>query len=130
LKHGKEAKTEVERGLRFYSKLFEETAKLSWPDVCDVATRFEPPLRQRWPNYVEEMKGVASGAGVPYISILALNVRTEIAYGLSKDGCTALYWRSEPSAFLAQNCVYFLKNPPKAWIIIRVPSHGFCAITC
>lgn len=47
--------------------------------------------------------GIASGAEVPYHSILALNVRTEIAYGMSKDGCTALFWRNEQSAFLAQN---------------------------
>lgn len=54
------------------------------------------------PN-VTNVPGIASGADVPYISILALNVRTEIAYGMSKDGCTALFWRNEQSAFLAQN---------------------------
>jgi isopenicillin-N N-acyltransferase-like protein len=47
--------------------------------------------------------GIASGAEVPYHSILALNVRTEIAYGMSRDGCTALYLRNEESTFLAQN---------------------------
>ena len=47
--------------------------------------------------------GIAYGAEVPYLSILALNVRTEIAYGMSKDGCTAIYWRNEQSSFLAQN---------------------------
>ena len=107
MKHGKEAKIEIERGLRFYGNLFKETAKLSWPDVCDVAAKFEPLLKEKWPSYVEEMRGVASGAGVPYLSILALNVRTEIAYGMSKDGCTALFWRNEPSTFLAQNCTCF-----------------------
>ena len=49
------------------------------------------------------LSGVAAGAGLPYLSILALNVRTEIAYGMSKDGCTAMYWRNEQSPFLAQN---------------------------
>lgn len=47
--------------------------------------------------------GIAKGAEVPYLSILAMNVRTEIAYGMSKDGCTALYWRNLSSTFLAQN---------------------------
>ena len=47
--------------------------------------------------------GIANGAEVPYLSILALNVRTEIAYGMSKDGCTALYWRHENRSFVAQN---------------------------
>lgn len=40
---------------------------------------------------------------MPYLSILALNVRTEIAYGMSQDGCTALSWKTESSSFLAQN---------------------------
>lgn len=109
MKHGKEAKIEIERGLHFYGILFKETAKLSWHDVCNVAAKFEPLLKEKWPSYVEEMRGVASGAGVPYLSILALNVRTEIAYGMFKDGCTALYWRNEPSTFLAQNCMCFLE---------------------
>ena len=47
--------------------------------------------------------GVSNGAEVPYLSILALNVRTEIAYGMAKDGCTALYWRNENRSFIAQN---------------------------
>ena len=52
---------------------------------------------------VTKFTGVAFGAEVPYVSILAVNVRTEIAYGMSKDGCTALYSRNDQSAFLAQN---------------------------
>ncbi|MCJ1455793.1 hypothetical protein MMC28_006149 [Mycoblastus sanguinarius] len=33
-----------------------------------------------------------------------MNVRTEIAYGMAQDGCTALSWRRDPSSsFLAQN---------------------------
>lgn len=32
-----------------------------------------------------------------------MNVRTEIAYGLARDGCTALFWKTDTSSFLAQN---------------------------
>ncbi|CAF9940480.1 MAG: hypothetical protein ALECFALPRED_008693 [Alectoria fallacina] len=49
------------------------------------------------------MKGVAKGADVPYLSILAINVRTEIAFGLATDGCTAVFWKTDKSSFLAQN---------------------------
>ena len=57
LKHGKEAKTEIQRALVFYEKLFKETAGLSWPAVCDTAAIFEPKLQVEWPQYCEEMKG-------------------------------------------------------------------------
>lgn len=48
-------------------------------------------------------KGVAHGAGVDVESILALNVRTEIAYGMFSDGCTALSYKSDDDSLLAQN---------------------------
>lgn len=62
-----------------------------------------------WSAYVAEMRGVADGAGVGFEDILALNVRTEIAYGMGRDGCTAFSWREkgegvgEERSFLVQN---------------------------
>ena len=35
--------------------------------------------------------------------IIALNVRTEINFGLFSDGCTALSWLQEDLSILAQN---------------------------
>lgn len=32
-----------------------------------------------------------------------MNVRTEIAFGLATDGCTAIFWKTDKSSFLAQN---------------------------
>jgi len=55
--HGKAAKVEICRGLAFYAELFEKTARLSWPEVCDVALKFETLLRNDWRNYREEMQG-------------------------------------------------------------------------
>lgn len=48
---------------------------------------------------------MAEGGGFEFESILALNVRTEIAYGMVTDGCTALSWKSSTNglSFLAQN---------------------------
>ncbi|KAI4278926.1 MAG: hypothetical protein L6R38_005141 [Xanthoria sp. 2 TBL-2021] len=47
--------------------------------------------------------GVAAGAGQSFSSILALNVRTEIAFGMFSDGCTALSWKDGNTSLLAQN---------------------------
>lgn len=52
---------------------------------------------------IQEMQGIADGAGVDFYDILALNVRTEIAYGMYSDGCTAFAWKTKDSSFLAQN---------------------------
>jgi isopenicillin-N N-acyltransferase-like protein len=47
--------------------------------------------------------GIAEGAEVELADILALNVRTEITFGLFSDGCTALSWRTDTASYLAQN---------------------------
>lgn len=47
--------------------------------------------------------GIALGAEVSFESILAMNIRTEIAYGLFNDGCTAISSTSGIRTILAQN---------------------------
>ncbi|THX67860.1 AAT-domain-containing protein [Aureobasidium pullulans] len=49
------------------------------------------------------MRGIADGAGKSLSDIIALNVRTEINFGLFSDGCTALSWLHEDSSILSQN---------------------------
>lgn len=51
------------------------------------------------------MRGLAVGASTDFNSILALNVRTEIGYGLATDGCTAfaVHPPSSNRTLLAQN---------------------------
>jgi isopenicillin-N N-acyltransferase-like protein len=47
--------------------------------------------------------GIAEGAKVEVSDIIAINVRTEITFGLFSDGCTALSWRTDQASYLAQN---------------------------
>jgi isopenicillin-N N-acyltransferase like protein len=83
--------------------MFACVCKLAWPDVLSTALKFLPYLSARWPAYVEEVRGVAEGAGAGFEDILAINVRTEIAYGMFDDGCTAFAWRDKDGGWLAQN---------------------------
>ena len=103
LQHGQDAKTEVLGSIDFYRDFFLKKCKLDWPAVQGVAQKFEPNLKTLCPDLVDEMRGVADGAGVDFESILALNVRTEIAYGMMSDGCTAFAWKTADITYLAQN---------------------------
>ena len=47
--------------------------------------------------------GISDGSHVPIRSILALNVRTEIAYGMFDDGCTVISWKAKNTNYLGQN---------------------------
>ena len=99
--HGSKCKKEVHGSIVFYSAYFLKNAKLDWPAAKAVAERFVPSLNSNCRHLVEEMKGIADGAGVEFLDIVALNVRTEISMGLLSDGCTALY--CQESGVLAQN---------------------------
>lgn len=101
--HGTQARSKVAGSLAFYERLFSLRCSKSWPEVQSIASTFLPLIRSSFPSLLDEMSGLADGAGVPLLSILALNVRTEIAFGLFSDGCTALAWRKGGKSCLAQN---------------------------
>jgi len=101
--HGSQATQQIQGSINFYTDLFLKTAKLSWAQVQSTALEFEDTIRQQWPDYHEEMRGIAEGAGKTLADIIALNVRTEINFGLFSDGCTALSWLHKDASILAQN---------------------------
>ena len=101
--HGQRAREQVHRTIVFYTSLFAQTAKIPWSRVLTIASDFEPTVREKWPAYLSEMEGLAAGAGVTLLDILAINVRTEINFGLFSDGCTSLSWLTPETSFLAQN---------------------------
>lgn len=90
---------------------------MAWDDVTSEASKYVAPLRATCPRYLEELEGLAAGAGAPFLSVLALNVRTEITFGLftqgssspaadlPSDGCTSLGLLDARSgrSFLSQN---------------------------
>lgn len=108
--HGTEASSKVHGSIAFYSAYFGETAGFDWSRAQSTALQFLPTISAKWPEYVAEMQGIADGAEVPLASIIALNVRTEIAFGLMRedtptDGCTTLSWITSTGrmSWLAQN---------------------------
>ncbi|KAL4936708.1 hypothetical protein BDV06DRAFT_233216 [Aspergillus oleicola] len=101
--HGSVAKVQIARSIDFYATLFQQTSSLSWKDVLSFAVPFAEKIKTSWSNYHEEMEGVAEGSGYSILDIVALNVRTEIAFGAFSDGCTSLAWHTEKHSFLAQN---------------------------
>ena len=55
--HGTQAKTQVLRTRAFYADLFKQSAGMEWPQVQQLALKFEPTIREKWPAYLEEMAG-------------------------------------------------------------------------
>lgn len=105
--HGASATQEVHANIATYTVFFQETAKLTWEEArARAGTQFLPVLKAKYPAILEEMRGIAEGAGLGLVleDILALNVRSEIALTNYADGCTSLAQTGAGGeTYLAQN---------------------------
>ncbi|KAI3393292.1 hypothetical protein diail_4474 [Diaporthe ilicicola] len=84
--HGSGARSQVHGSIAFYAALFQKTCALGWAGVTREAEKYVAPLEASCPRYLDEMRGIAEGAGVTFLDVLALNVRTEITFGLYTSG--------------------------------------------
>jgi isopenicillin-N N-acyltransferase-like protein len=129
--YGERARDRVERSLANYARLFafvgmawEEAQRRSAP-YRDVIERFDAAL-------LEEMEGIARGAGRPFGEILALNARTEIMpasflTGADMGECTAVAVTPQASAtggtLLAQNWDW-VGSQRESLVLLRVREGG------
>ncbi|RKR02423.1 isopenicillin-N N-acyltransferase-like protein [Kushneria sinocarnis] len=112
--HGQQAATEIERSLATYERLFRDLAGIEWGDARHEAERFKAAIEHVCPELLEEMAGIAHGAGIDPLDVLVLNARSEIALthasaeqhaATQSDGCSALSQRHSQTGeqWLAQN---------------------------
>jgi len=78
--YGTQAAARVRRSVQAYQQTFAHYAGWDWPTVKREAARFEAPIGTFRPAYLEEMHGIADGAGLDLNDVLAINVRTEVMY--------------------------------------------------
>lgn len=94
-KHGSEGKAQVIQSLTTYEKLFHGYRQIDWKEARERALDHVKAIEKYDPSMLDEMEGIAEGAGVDFEDILALNARSEIALTGYKgtafsDGCTAI----------------------------------------
>ncbi|KAI1636664.1 acyl-coenzyme A:6-aminopenicillanic acid acyl-transferase-domain-containing protein [Biscogniauxia mediterranea] len=143
LAHGTQARSQIASSIRFYASLFRKSCAMPWADVVREAGRYVAPLERLAPRHLAEVRGIAAGAGVPFLDVLALNVRTEIAFGLftssssssssssslavdppPSDGCTSLGWLADDgTSFLGQNWDWQVEQAPNL-LVCRVSQPG------
>ncbi|BCS18239.1 uncharacterized protein APUU_11067S [Aspergillus puulaauensis] len=88
--HGSQIPDRIIQCIKNYKTLFHETAETDWTESKERASTYLAALQQNEPDLVDEMRGIAAGAGVGFLDILALNLRSEISLTNYSDGCTSI----------------------------------------
>ncbi len=78
--YGAQARAQVHLSVQAYQRVFAHYAGWDWPAVRRAAAAFEAPIGAFRPAYLDEMRGIAEGAGLDLADVLAINVRTEVMY--------------------------------------------------
>jgi isopenicillin-N N-acyltransferase-like protein len=78
--YGTQARDRVRLSVQAYERVFAHFAGWDWPAVRREAAAFEAPIAAFRPAYLDEMRGLADGAGLDLADVLAINVRTEVMY--------------------------------------------------
>jgi len=78
--YGRQAAARVRLSVQAYQQTFAHFAGWDWPAVRREALRFEAPIGEFRPAYLDELRGIADGAGLDLADVLAINVRTEVMY--------------------------------------------------
>lgn len=90
----------VGRSIEAYREVFMHYAGWDWSRVRAEAAEFRDPIAAFGRPYLEEMRGIAEGAGVDELDVLAINVRTEVMFAArARDATKRL--PAECSAFAA-----------------------------
>jgi len=131
----------VHHSLALYENLFRHYTGMRWPAVRDRAGVFAGPIDDYDVRLLPEIEGIAEGAAVEAEDILALNVRTEVMFGMANGECTALCTpvndRADAHVLLAQNwdwhpgaretCVLLVEAPHDAPPFVTLVEAGLLA---
>lgn len=78
--YGEAARERVLRSVAAYREVFAQQAGWEWDRVRAEAAAFAAPIERHGAKYLEEIRGIAEGAGLDELDVLAINVRTEVMF--------------------------------------------------
>jgi isopenicillin-N N-acyltransferase-like protein len=87
--YGEQARDRVRRSIEAYDEVFDHYAGWRWTDVRLEAARYADAIQTFEPRYLEEIHGIAEGAGVGFEDILGINVRTEVMFAAKARAAAA-----------------------------------------
>ncbi|MGP9783576.1 acyl-coenzyme A--6-aminopenicillanic-acid-acyltransferase form [Arthrobacter sp. MYb211] len=96
--YGQGAADLITKAISFYTEAFDQQLGRSWEGMRERAAAWVPLCAEKAPEIMEEIAGIAEGAGVQMLDILLLNLRGEVIYDAAAlpapdedevEGCTS-----------------------------------------
>jgi isopenicillin-N N-acyltransferase-like protein len=114
LAHGRAFASQIEYNLAFYKQWLSQSGRIPPARLTEIARGFVPVIEERFPEMVEEMDGIATGARLQLDEIVLINARTDVSAIVEKQiqrehvpACTAVALFGEangkPAVALGQN---------------------------
>jgi isopenicillin-N N-acyltransferase-like protein len=130
----------IQANLAFYLAWMSEGGQFPATELLARARAFEPVLAEYLPDILEEIDGIARGAGMARDEILLINARTDLRAMISAEveseavpACTALALTGEvdgrPSLALAQNWDWDPKLADAPVVLRMQPDRGPAFVT-
>lgn len=101
--HGLRHRDRILASIEVYDRLFRDFVQLDWNRARQHARHFLPAIERHFPAILEELDGLARGAGVDFDDILTLNCRSEISLTQASGGCSSFTLNRSGKQWLAQN---------------------------
>lgn len=96
---GEAARLQIPRALARYREIFPYTVSMTWEDGIREARKFLPYAEETFPQYVEEIRGIAEGANVPFEEVWTLNCYEGLPESRQQVwGCTCIAVRDDQTA--------------------------------
>lgn len=105
--YGEQARAEVRRCRQAYVETFERTVGWTWEHAVAATAALVAPVQTAFPHYLEEMRGIAEGAGITFDDVFTMNARTEVMWA-----ATVRKTEAERAA-LARECSAFALLPSR-----------------
>ena len=125
--YGEAARERINSAVAVYTETLSHYGRMDWAGLTRASRDFLPAIEGYAPELVEEMKGVAQGAGVDFADILTLNCRSELmarAYA-SANECTSMAALPQQTAaaetLLAQNWDWMIGQADNQ-VCLKIPA--------
>jgi len=126
---GEGAKELIHTALDRYRKIVPAACRCSWEEILQKAQIFLPPTEDSFPDVLEELRGLAEGAGAPFEEIWVLNCYQELQENHpGSSGCTSLAVSADHTVnrhvYLAHNEDWLSADHDTVYLVRSKPDDG------